>query len=200
MASPQLSPGGRLVSAGSDPVTLKLGSSPNQLQYISAEHNGPDRSPLGEPLSVMATFSVTQDHKTLVPWTPGESRPPFSSGECRYINAVLAEVNIRLPTKTDLHFVLTNYTDFIPVTGDNVVVVVIRDERGLWPRYAPQVRCVFKAYGFRPILDPISLNQPQISLSSSLRWLRNSAISSFNQLSSSYFEIVSNLRPCNMAV
>ncbi len=91
-------------------------------------------------------------NEELVPWTPGrESTLPWP--DCRYFGDVLSALDRAAPD-LGLRFVLTDsVAGPLPVQGDDVVVICIRDELCRMPAYAHRVRLVAKTYGVQRTPD-----------------------------------------------
>lgn len=75
-------------------------------------------------------------------WNPRLSDPTFPF-DCRYYGRVFQEME-RTLTLPNLRFYVTWDIDQLPEYGENVVVLLLSDERGLMPRYARCVRAVLK--------------------------------------------------------
>ncbi len=88
----------------------------------------------------------------LTPWSL-EPGTPAPWPDCRYFGEVLTAVDRAAP-ELGLCFVITDRIDAsLPLRGDNVVVICIRDELSRMPSYAHEVRLVAKTYGVRRALD-----------------------------------------------
>lgn len=69
--------------------------------------------------------------------------------ECGYFREVFLELE-RAGTVEGLTFVVTSSVERVPVTGPDVVVLVLHDEWARRPWFSFQVRAVLKCYGTRP--------------------------------------------------
>ncbi len=83
-----------------------------------------------------------------IPWQlDGETPLPWP--DCRYFGEVLTAIDQAHPD-LGLRFVVTNrVSGGLPVRGDDVIVICIRDELSRVPSYAHDVRLVAKTYGVR---------------------------------------------------
>jgi hypothetical protein len=75
-----------------------------------------------------------------------------------------------------LRFFFSFWQETPPVVGDDVVVLVVGDERGLFPEFCRDVRAVFKCYGSFPYLCKMRLSTPYANLIIALTFLRNVAL------------------------
>lgn len=83
-----------------------------------------------------------------VPWHL-RSGEPLPWPDCQYFAEVLAWLDRSQPD-LGLRFVVTDrVTEPLPLQGDDVVVICIRDELARVPAYAHDVRLVAKTYGIR---------------------------------------------------
>ena len=108
-------------------------------------------------------------------WDPHSGPDPLRA-DTRYFGAVFLAMEPLLDNP-ELDFYLTWNWERLPAYGDRVVAVLLGDEVGRIPRYAGQVRAVFKSYGTHPVLGSSVLSDPSITGLSSLvqygvRWLR----------------------------
>lgn len=84
----------------------------------------------------------------LIPWSAIDERD-WPWPDCRYFGEVFAAVDEAGPA-SGLRFVLTDRIEgTLPLHGDDVVVVCIRDELSRIPTYAHDVRLVAKTYGIK---------------------------------------------------
>jgi hypothetical protein len=91
-----------------------------------------------------------------LPWDP-HAGPRSERPDTRYFGGVLSEME-RTLNDGELDFYLTWNIDRLPSYGERVVAIVLGDEMGRIPRYADEVRAVFKCYGTRPALGSIGLD------------------------------------------
>ncbi|MDQ4142420.1 MAG: hypothetical protein M3198_01540 [Actinomycetota bacterium] len=82
----------------------------------------------------------------LKPWIlDSEAELPWP--DCRYFRKVLLAIDQATP-HLGLQFVVTDRVDgLLPLTGDDVVVICIRDELCRMPAYAHSIRLLAKTYG-----------------------------------------------------
>jgi hypothetical protein len=110
---------------------------------------------------------------------PTESEPiawditQFVRPDCAYWGKVF-EVVEQQSTLGGLTFYLTWDTQSLPTYGNNVVAVILGDERCCIPNYCDQVRAIFKCYGIRPILGYSPWQSPSwLGLLTLIHFLRN---------------------------
>jgi hypothetical protein len=93
--------------------------------------------------------------------------------DCAYWGKVFEAVEQTLETN-GLTFYLTWNTQSLPSYGDEVVAVVLGDERCCIPAYFNNVRAIFKCYGFSPILGcNLFLNPSFLNLITLVHFTRN---------------------------
>lgn len=82
---------------------------------------------------------------------PWDVRDPSATpeAECDYFRAVFLELE-RSGLVQGLTFLVTSSVERVPVTGQDVVVLVLHDEWARRPWFSRQVRTVLKCYGSRP--------------------------------------------------
>jgi hypothetical protein len=110
-----------------------------------------------------------------VRWNP-HAGPRPERADTRYFGAVFATMEETLRDR-QIDVYLTWDVQRLPSYGERVVAVVLGDEVGRIPRYAGQVRAIFKSYGTHPMLGAGSLKNPGHLGASDLvqyavRWLR----------------------------
>ena len=115
---------------------------------------------------------------------PGRAEPPVAwdpfSEETRrdfagvYWGRVFQEFERRFPD-AGLTIYLTWDLFELPSYGDDVIAVVIGDEWGLTPQYAPRVRRTFKLHGARPTLERPLSERSRLATLTLLRYGRSRA-------------------------
>ena len=94
----------------------------------------------------MSTNQFYIFHGDLMPW-PIDDDPALPWPDLRYVREVLQAFDAMSP-QGDLRIIVTDVVDSdLPVSGDDVVVVCLRDELCRVPSYAHDVRMVAKTYG-----------------------------------------------------
>lgn len=91
--------------------------------------------------------------------------------ECMYFSRVFQVLEESLTGLTDLTIYLTWSTDTLPSYGENVVVVILGDEKCRVPKYFRKVRAIFKCYGISSTWE--SLSWTSLRLESVLSGLQN---------------------------
>jgi hypothetical protein len=99
--------------------------------------------------SPVNTFYLVEKGSAPVAWNVHDDPPPAWPDDCRYFGAALREVDRRLGDR-GLRFYMIWDLDLIPERGDDVVVLMVGDERYQVPRCAGQVLAVFKTGGLVP--------------------------------------------------
>jgi hypothetical protein len=97
----------------------------------------------------------------------------FVRPDCAYWGKVFEAVEQR-STIRGLTFYLTWDTESLPTYGDDVVAVILGDERCRIPRYFAKVKAIFKCYGIRPVVGYHLLRSPfWLGLLTLIHFLRN---------------------------
>ena len=110
----------------------------------------------------------------MLKWDVHCVRPECFPYDCGYFGNVLSGVDARL-SNCNIKFVTTWSLDWVPIMGDDVVVLLIGDEMFQTPSYAGYVKAIFKTGGIIPF-HPVDLfGQPFYSMLEILRASRNSA-------------------------
>jgi hypothetical protein len=112
----------------------------------------------------------------LTHWDVHAPPPPHFPSDCHYFGKVLAQVD-QNPEISGLTFLMTWDIDTIPRAGEDIVVLLIGDERYQLPAYAADVRAVFKTGGGRQFI-PRGFRgcRVQFTALESLRVLRNQCL------------------------
>ncbi len=95
-----------------------------------------------------------------IPWNPCDPSD-IPVPDCAYIGRALAAMERLVPT-TGLTFYLTSDLQWLPSYGPNVVVLLISDEWCRVPRYAHDVRVIFKTYGTALAVNWRALTHPTL--------------------------------------
>jgi hypothetical protein len=109
------------------------------------------------------------------PWDP-HAGPRPERLDTRYFAGVLTAMEAALDDP-DLDVFVTFDVRRLPAVGPRVVAIVLGDEAGRIPRYAGDVRAVFKCYGTRPSHGAGPLRDPGLTgladaAQWAVRWLR----------------------------
>lgn len=109
------------------------------------------------------------------PWDP-HAGPRPERLDTRYFAGVLRAMEAALDDR-DVDVYVTFDVERLPAVGPRVVAIVLGDETGCIPRYAGDVRAVFKCYGTRPAHGAGPLRHPGLTgladaAQWAVRWLR----------------------------
>lgn len=119
----------------------------------------------------MTDYFICKPGQPPIAWIPPDPAQTIDAN-CAYFGKVFEVMEQQLPLK-EFTVYFTWDVNELPSYGPNIVAVVQGDEWCRIPRYAHQVRAVFKCYGTRPILGCNLLRHPSyLNVLTAVQFLR----------------------------
>ena len=121
-------------------------------------------------------FVCPRNRREAVAWNPFDPQLDVDlDANLEYFGRILQEIERELTGRSYTFYLVWEHLDWLPSYGDDVVVLLLGDERHRVPAYAGRVAAVYKCFGTRPkLLGSRPWHRPRrLHVSIAAEYLRN---------------------------